>query len=303
MTHRIFILIAALMLVGCGGKKKDAQIQTYREYIYSLKQQKQKLREELGICIDSLRRDISRLEEEKRFLETTLETRPIYYATSHDIDTLTRVRYTNKINGFKVTAYWQPEQLLYGKVVGKAIINFKKGDKQFSMVHSTFFINSTYGEDNLFAQSIDFERNILYEFKYPKYEGCHAMGLREDVPFFFTSDGKYLVLMYYGMGQRGVDTYRFYEMEDSMCEQDDLYQPTYKEPFVDFDSLSTIEGDTVVNTSSGGADSWSRKTYVKKGEEWNLVQVEEQTPEVPDTIYTYRPSKKIIKRQYDDMYH
>jgi hypothetical protein len=244
-----------------------------------------------------------RLKEEKLFLETTLQTRPILYATSHDIDTLTRVRYTNKINGYKVTAYWQPEQLLYGKVVGKAIINFEKGDKQFSMVHSTFFINSTYGEDNLFSESIDFERNVLYEFRYPKYEGCHEMGLREDVPFFFTSDGKYLVLMYYGMGQRGNDTYRFYEIEASVCAQDDLCQPTYREPFVDFDSQSIIEGDTIVNTSSGGADSWCRKTYVKKGEEWNLVQVEEQTPEVPDTIYTYRPSKKIIKRQYDDMYH
>ena len=128
------------------------------------------------------------------------------------------------------------------------------------------------------------------------------MGLREDVPFFFTSDGKYLVLMYYGMGQRGNDTYRFYEIEDSVCMQDDLCQPTYREPFVDFDSQSTIEGDTIVNTSTNGTDRWSRKTYVKMCEEWKLILVEEQTPEVPDTIYTYRPSKKIIKRERDVMY-
>lgn len=79
-----------------------------------------------------------KLDSVKRAYITALDSMRLEYANT--TDSLIHIRYTNLIDGYRVNVMWQPEYCLYGKIVGKAIINFRGQKRHFSMVHSHYFL-------------------------------------------------------------------------------------------------------------------------------------------------------------------
>lgn len=211
---------------------------------------------------------------------------------------LVRVRYRNKINGYRVSAVWQPEYSGWkGKVIGKAILNFSKNNVTFSMVHSHFFLQGAEGESDSAQFSYDY--NKIYEICYPATsDGSY---LRDDVPFFFVDGGKKLVLTMWFEGQRHSNAYRFYLMDsDGTCKQDDLYQITYNPPYKDIDDSTEFLGDQIINHASNGAFEWSTEYYKKN--KWGTYKLHRIVQRKDDTLYTYKPLR-LIDRQYIEQSH
>lgn len=206
-------------------------------------------------------------------------------------DSLIRIRLLNLINGYQVTAIWQPEYVGYaGKIIGKAIINFRKGKIHFSMVHSHYFINGELGETDF--DSIDFDKYCIYEIEYPSTNSKQY--LRNDVPFFFVDNGRKLVFTMWGDGQRRSHAYRFYQMEDDGdCLQDDLYQITNQEPYNQIDELSIFNDNEIVIHQEGGAIYHTEKIYRRDSCMDNFYKLDHIKDYVDDSVYIY----KLIKTE------
>ena len=207
---------------------------------------------------------------------------------------LIRIRYRNLINGYRVSAMWQPEYVGFqGKIIGKAILNFSKGDTAFSMVHSHFFLQGEIGISDSEQFALDYDK--IYEVDYPiiatkKY-------LRDDVPFFFVDGGEKLVLTIWFEGQRHQHSYHFYQMEDNgTCIQNGLGQITYERPYNCIDESTDITKDRIIIHLHNGAFYWTKEYYqrLNADQEYELQRIE-QCEE--DTIYTYRPLELIEKKR------
>ena len=201
-------------------------------------------------------------------------------------DSLIRIRYKNQINGYQVTVIWQPEYVGYhGKIIGKAIINFRKGKIHFSMVHSHYFINGELGETDFNA--IDFDKYCIYEIEYPSTTSKRY--LRNDVPFFFVDNGCKLVFTMWANGQRRSHAYSFYQMEDDgNCLQDDLYQITKQEPYNQIDDLSIINDNEIVIHQTGGAYYHVEKIYRKTSKMDNAYTLDHIKEYIEDSVYIYK---------------
>lgn len=238
---RNFLIILLLpFLLGCaGGKLKECE-QTIR----SLEQQLQKQsadHEEVVRILNHQRDSLNRLYFD------------YFRSPKSGVDRVVLLEYAEPINGYQVSVIWQPDDIVYeGKLVGKAILNFQKGNINFSMVHSRFFVNG--------ITELPSKKEL--QIAYPKSKASSL--LRADVPFFFANGGRQLIFTMWAMGQRRTNAYRYYQLaDDGGCEQDDLYQITYDEPYLHIDDLTKFEDDKIIITSTGGACNSSKLVYIR----------------------------------------
>lgn len=236
--------------------------------------------------IEQVQRELAKSQRE---LAKMRAMRPVLF------DSLIRIRYKNPINGYQVNVIWQPEYIGYaGKIIGKAIINFRKGLIHFSMVHSHYFINGELGETDF--DSIDFERFCIYEIEYPSSNSNQY--LRNDVPFFFVDNGHILVLTMWAEGQRRSNAYHFYQMDaDGKCIQDDLYQITNQEPYNQIDELSTINDNEIVISQTGGAYYHVDKIYRREINSYNSYTLDLIKEYVEDSVYIYKIQRRLLRKE------
>lgn len=230
-----------------------------------------------------------KLDSVKRAYITALDSMRLEYANT--TDSLIRIRYTNLINGYRVNVMWQPEYVGYmGKIIGKAIINFRKRDKHFSMVHSHYFLNDELGVAD--SDTIQFDKSHIYEIEYPTQD------TNEAVPFFFEDNGYTLVFTMWHEGQRHTNAYRYYKVGiEGDCIQDDLYQITWQEPYTRIDDLSSFDGGKITIYTHGGAYYHTEKIYQKNyfTDSHELTQIKEY---IEDSVFTYNVEKRLVRKEY-----
>ena len=243
--------------------------------------------------IDSMRLKIVSLEDELSFA-----TQKKFTAVPQD--SLIRIRFTNPIAGYRVSALWQPEYIgHYGAIIGKAIINFKSKNDSFSIAHSMFFLPYSIGF-TMHDEEIKFDPSCLYEFEYPDAE---LTSLKEvGLPFFFMNNRNTLVLTMIAQGQRYIDAYQFLTRDgggNMSFEQGALYQITNNEPFNNIDEWTYINNDTIITYSNGGAfhNTWKYYKKNKYEESYSLYRITEQTD---DTVRIYKPTQRLVKKKFYD---
>lgn len=230
-----------------------------------------------------------KLDSVKRAYTIALDSMRLEYANT--TDSLIRIRYTNHINGYRVNVMWQPEYVGYsGKIIGKAIINFRKQGTYFSMVHSHYFLNGELGIAKG-SDTIRFDKSHIYEIEYP------AQSMREDVPFFFEDHGHKLVFTMWHEGQRHTNAYRYYNVGIDGCIQDDLYQITFQEPYTRIDDLSSFDGDKITIRTHGGAYHQTEEIYQMEysTDSYKLKQIKER---IEDSVFIYKIEKQLVKTEY-----
>lgn len=252
--------IFALLIVGCGNQRPQQEQAIFAHKLDSVKQAYIK-------ALDSMRLE---------YANTT--------------DSLIRIRYTNLIQGYRINVMWQPEYVGYkGKIIGKAIINFRKRDKHFSMVHSHYFLNGELGVAD--ADTIQFDKSHIYEIEYP------AQNMREDVPFFFDDHWHTLVFTMWNEGQRHTNAYRYYKVSLACeCIQDDLYQITWQEPYTRIDDLSSFDSGKITILTYDGAFHQTEEIYQKNysTDSHELTQIKEY---IEDSVFTYNIEKHLINTE------
>lgn len=251
--------IFALLIVGCGNQRQQQAI--FAEKLDSVKRA-------YIIALDSMRLE---------YANTT--------------DSLIRIRYTNLIKGYRVNVMWQPEYVGYkGKIIGKAIINFRKRDKHFSMVHSHYFLNGELGVAD--SDTIQFDKSHIYEIEYPKQT------MHDAVPFFFEDNGSTLVFTMWDEGQRHTNAYRYYKVGiEGDCIQDELYQITFREPYTRIDDLSSFDGGKITILTYDGAYYQTEEIYQKNysTDSHELTQIKEY---IEDSVFTYNVEKRLVNREF-----
>lgn len=287
-----FLIIFALLLVGCGGRQKDAEIER-------LNLQVAQFQSEISMRDSTARVLTDSLAVLDREIEKARAKRPI---SGRMVDSLVRIRYTNTINGYRVSVLWQPDNVGFmGQIIGKAIINFRKGNRSFSMVHSHFFIGGELGNAKGLRdeEPLWLDWSSLYEIEYPTPAQSSGITLHNDLPFFFTDNGRMLVLTMWDQGQRHTNAYRFYKASDWGVNQDDLYESTYEKPFVDIDDLTKFDGNRITLHTSGGAYHWVEEIYdavdSSRANPYELTEIREYDE---DTLRVFKIKKQLIKKEY-----
>ena len=182
------------------------------------------------------------------------------------------IRYSNKVNGYKVEALWSPTEIEFVTeddfyfAKGPAIIKLIHEDGGIITVVNNYF---TLRGERIAGLSIEYkdgtpvsiskkELTLHYsDPQTPEEELCLSSHFE---PFFFydvTFDGKKeLILVEDKEGQRHRDAYKAYEISSYDEElSPSLYQITHQEPFIDLDRGSTIDrkNKTITHNISGGA--------------------------------------------------
>ena len=292
---KYLIGILALLVVGCGNRKQPPYSQSY---VDSLRQTYQQAMDSVNVrhrhVLDSMNRQLN------GFKMRALEAEARHpFIRENRMDTLVRIRYKNKINGYRVSVLWQPEGIGFrGIILGSAIITFKKEDVQFSIVHSHFFLNSPLGyarnHDESDAWGLKFNRSSVYEIEYHEDKNTY---LQPDLPFFFVENGQKLVLTIWAEGGRDANLYRFYKKENSWFH---CYALIPDEPFVsEINDYAKIT-DEEIRTSFGSMVD-VQKVYRKKTDsypEYELERIEEYD-QFKDSVYTYKvePEPRLIKKE------
>ena len=293
--------IFALLIVGCGNQHQQQVQAIFTHKLDSVKQVYIKAFDSMSKqhlhIVDSMKQ---LLRDTELKLSSAKAQHP--FIRENKMDTLVRIRYKNSINGYRVSVLWQPEYVGYlGKIIGKAILNFQKGNIRFSMVHSHFFLNHPMGFP--FGDSIKYDKSCIYEIEYYIPDECKDSYLLKDVPFFFVDKGRMLVLNMWAEGQRHTNAYRFYKMEgDGTCIQNGLYQITDIPPFTDIDDLSIIDDDMITIYGHGGmnsSESFYRKNTSGDYPPYKLTEIKEYNYFIDSVaVFTYNIEKRLIKKEY-----
>lgn len=102
---KYLIGILALLFVGCGNRKQPSYSQSY---VDSLRQTYQQAMDSIKLqhrhALDSMYQQL----REFRMRAVEAEARHPFVRENR-MDTLVRIRYKNKINGYRVSVLWQPE--------------------------------------------------------------------------------------------------------------------------------------------------------------------------------------------------
>lgn len=296
MMKNYLLPVFALLIVGCGNQRQQQVIfakrldSVNRAYITAL----DSMRKQHLHTVDSIKQ---LLWDTELKLSSAKAQHP--FIRENKMDTLVRIRYKNSINGYRVSVLWQPEYVGYlGKIIGKAILNFKKGDIQFSIVHSHFFLHDELGVTS--DDSIKFDKSCIHEIEYPipekgyfttdEYKDSY---LQKWLPFFFV--GQMLALNIWAEGGKDCNCYRFYEK--NYC---GVYEPINYEPFIsEINDFAKITGREIIVTTLGMTGK--RKIYQKAKEKYSypkykLVRIEEYDY-FTDSVYTYKLEKRLVKKE------
>jgi hypothetical protein len=174
------------------------------------------------------------------------------------------IRYSNKVNGYKVEALWSPTEIEF---VTEDDFYFAKGPAIIKLTHEEGGIITVV--NNYFTLRGERIAGLSIEYK----DGTPISISKKELtlhysdhiePFSFldvTFDGKKELILVEGQeGQRHRDAYKAYEINSynkELCSS--LYQITHQEPFIDLDSGSTIDrkNKTIThNISAGAMDSY-----------------------------------------------
>lgn len=181
------------------------------------------------------------------------------------------IEFINKINGYSVKAIWKPTKISHEHIVGPAIIEFYNStnntsfdisNNNFSIKKSSLPLNNLENE----SQIVNLNKELVtlfYDENNLKFD--EGFGTTNE-PFFFIDIDfdmkKELVLSEVDNGQRGYTTYKIYKIENGDL-RPELYNITYKEPYISFDDMSKIdfEKKTITIYKSGGACFNSYEIY------------------------------------------
>lgn len=284
--------IFALLIVGCGNQHQQQAV--FADKLDSVKQVYIK-------AFDSMSRQHLHIEDSIKQLlwDTELELSSAKaqhpFIRENKMDMLVRIRYKNSINGYRVSVLWDPNEIAYlGKIVGPAIINFKKKDTQFSITHDRFFVNEMFGI--AWDDSIKFDRSCVYEIEYFTPDQDKDSYLQKWLPFFFVDNGQMLALNIWCKGGKECNRYRFYEKTN-----DATYEPINYEPFIsEINDFAEIAGGKITVTTLGMTGK--RKIYQKAKEKdsypkYELVRIEEYNDFI-DSVFTYKLEKRLVKKEY-----
>lgn len=199
-------------------------------------------------------------------------------------DNVVVLQYDKDINGLHIEVLWKPKYSKNGFVEGPAIIqltNIKEGGVStltnnnfaFPKERTKKFIKlKNYESTSSVIESIT-NNVVSLEYTYPKVKTNECDFGTDEEPFFFYDvdfDGqKELLIVEIGKGQRWRNTFKAYKIvEDQVYDvlEDDFHQITYKEPFVFFDSASTVNAETEtieINWSCGARHSFT-DIYIKE---------------------------------------
>ena len=176
---------------------------------------------------------------------------------------------------YTVDVVWTPDG--YAAMgAGAAILRFseKEWSNSFSVTTEDFSLSGDilkrvgyYTSDDW-----DYHKDILSTVFTIDYKSLRKSSLLDnnhegDAPFFFEDvdfdNINDLVVRERAAGQRGVDAYSIYNMSDSGGKTSTLYSVVNKEPYTQFDALTTInkEDKTVSFYSSGGSCQNSESIY------------------------------------------
>ena len=202
---------------------------------------------------------------------------------------LLRFNFEQAVEGYTVSVVWQPREETYGdQVIGPAILNFKKHSNNFSLTNNYFALpRALFGdaeEGKWRMRMSDFPATVPYQT--PTFE---AKELSIEAPFAFVDvdfDGnKELLLTKNGAGQRSVDSYEVYLMDNGDLELAYL-QITQEDPYRYLDALSRIDlpNRELTIYSSGGACYSLQEIYTPE-ESGKLKLVKKIVYEMDDETY------------------
>lgn len=182
------------------------------------------------------------------------------------------IEYSNETNGYKIKSTWIPKIVSSNHVIGPAIIElyniadsttYTVTNNNFSILKSN--LPFTYSKDSLEIKSLN--KNLLnLEYKSSKINNSESFGTT-DVPFFFADidfdNVKELLIAEVGNGQRGIATFRAYQINEGSGLESKKFLSM---PFIDFDEMTEIdyEGENIILYGSGGLCYNSYSIFSKK---------------------------------------
>ena len=199
-----------------------------------------------------------------------------------------RIRYSEEINGYKIEVLWIPTlaDKYNGQVTGPAVVKLTHENGETGTVVNNSFgfrgdkaveIIANLGIDhNDTADIIRYKKNeLILEYSLPDIvEGVESRFDNNSEPFFFYDinfDGKldFIVVEPY-QAQRSRDAYKAYELIDlgGVDFGRGFGGIAYKQPFIDLDSVTTIdrESKSITHFHSGGAADHDTVTYTLKSD-------------------------------------
>lgn len=189
------------------------------------------------------------------------------------------LEFSNEINGYKVKAFWKPSSVVYGYVVGAAIVEFYnvKDSTSFSIPHVKFSILKNklpfgFEEDStklteIKQSEITLEYNKNYEPSENGFGKINESFFFKDVNF----DGvEEILFMESGNGQRSVSTFKVYE------------KGLYQDDEIQYDFVARTPFDLIDEFTKFDYQSKSIEIYSSHGSCLNGT-----------TIFMLQPSKNI----------
>lgn len=181
------------------------------------------------------------------------------------------ITYNQKVNGYKVKVIWKPQTIKYRNAVGPAIIEFKKGETEFSLTNNYFYLPTKTVDLKIIENKVVGinKSDVNLDYKKPIIGNGSFESI--DVPFVFLDldfdEIKELILTKANQGPRFSHAYDAYSFSEyGKLERSQI---TNQEPFNEIDFMTKLnkENKELVINFSGGICSGTTKTYgLNKGE-------------------------------------
>ncbi len=236
-------------------------------------------------------------------------------------------KFTNVANGkrnYVVNVMWTPDNNA-PLGVGPAILKFSEKGRlnSFSVTTEAFNLSGEVLKKTGYYSSDDwsYHKDILNAVFTIDYSSLRKSSLLDnshegDAPFFFEDvdfDGiNDLVILKTGAGQRSVDAYKVYNLNGQGGRVSDLYSVVNKEPYTQFDALTTVnnEDKTIAFYSSGGSCQNSERIYKRLDGQLNYIQYKKWRQSASmivgyvctESTFDIVNGQKVLKTESDDYY-
>jgi hypothetical protein len=268
------------------------------------------------------------------FLSILLSLSQVIYADENDeLDVFfdgtktVHLKFINVADGkynYTVDVMWTPDG--YAAMgAGAAILRFSEKERlnSFSVTTEAFNLSGDILKKAGYYSSDDwsYHKDILNAVFTIDYNSLNKSSLLDnshegDAPFFFEDvdfDGANdLVILETGAGQRSVDAYKVYNLNKQGGRVSDLYSVVNKEPYTQFDALTTVnkEDKTIAFYSSGGSCQNSERTYKRIGGQLKYVQYKKWRQSASmivgyictESTFDIVNGQKVLKTESDDYY-
>ena len=177
---------------------------------------------------------------------------------------IVNIHFDNSIQGFNVDIVWMPNEIHYGFITGPAILYFNNllDSSSFTIVNNNFGLkkdrlNIVYNKDSTKIIKI-VSKTISLTYSTPIINTNGSFGSKSE-PFFFYDinfDEKLeLIVPEFYCGQRGVTSFKAYQLDGRGHYKTELYQITNKDPYRHLDEYSSIDEQNkqIIIYGSGGS--------------------------------------------------